>query len=127
MTSVKYPLKTTTYHLFDERLSDLGYGIVRHGHRIENMAQVLRNSRRASARKQKTQFPSPFSSGFTYLYPSQDHYRPFKACKRFKFQPMHTRLHSPETASKPRSKNWRNPCTCLMMPKTVSTVDLRRA
>ena len=23
MTSVNYPLKTTTYHLFDERLSDL--------------------------------------------------------------------------------------------------------
>jgi hypothetical protein len=46
---------------------------------------------------------------------------------RFKFQARQTRRHSPRTLSRPRSENWRNPITDLMMPKTGSTVCLRNA
>jgi hypothetical protein len=35
---------------------------------------------------------------------------------RLMFQAMVTRLHSPRTRSSPRSRNWRNPITDLMMP-----------
>jgi len=51
-------------------------------------------------------------------------FHPLSACIRFKFHPIHTKLHSLWTESKPRSRNCLNPRTCLMMPKTVSTVDL---
>jgi len=43
------------------------------------------------------------------------------------FQAIVTRLHSPRTLSSPRSRNWRNPITDLMMPNTGSGVCLRRA
>ena len=46
---------------------------------------------------------------------------------RLMFHAMVTRLHSPRTLSSPRSKNWRNPSTDLMMPNTGSGVCLRRA
>ena len=46
---------------------------------------------------------------------------------RFTFQAMVTRHHSPRTLSSPRNKNWRNPCTDLMMPKTGSGMHLRLA
>jgi transposase len=39
---------------------------------------------------------------------------------------MVTRLHSPRALSRPRSMNWRNPSTDLMMPNTGSGVCLRR-
>ena len=45
---------------------------------------------------------------------------------RLMFQAMVTRLHSPRTQSSPRSRNWRNPITDLMMPNTGSGVCLRR-
>jgi hypothetical protein len=48
------------------------------------------------------------------------------ACIRLMFQAMVTRLHSPRTQSSPRSRNWRNPITDLMMPNTGSGVCLRR-
>src|SRR6202030_2767043 len=48
------------------------------------------------------------------------------ACIRLMFQAMVTRLHSPRTPSSPRSRNWRNPITDLMMPNTGSGVCLRR-
>ena len=38
-----------------------------------------------------------------------------------------TSIHSPTTAARPRSENWRKPMTCLMIPNTGSTVDLRFA
>ena len=40
---------------------------------------------------------------------------------------MVTRFHSPRTLSRPRSRNWRNPSTDLMMPNTGSGVCLRGA
>ena len=43
------------------------------------------------------------------------------------FHAMATNDHSPRTAASPRSKNWRNPITDLMMPNTGSTVCLRSA
>jgi len=46
---------------------------------------------------------------------------------RFKFHARHTRVHSPRTFFKPRSENWRNPSTDLMIPNTGSTVCLRTA
>src|ERR1039458_5730438 len=46
---------------------------------------------------------------------------------RFMFHAMATRLHSPRTLSRPRSRNWRNPSTDLMMPNTGSGVCLRKA
>ncbi len=46
---------------------------------------------------------------------------------RLMFQAMVTRLHSPRTLSSPRSRNWRNPITDLMIPNTGSGVCLRRA
>jgi len=46
---------------------------------------------------------------------------------RFIFQAMVTRLHSPRTRSIPRSRNWRNPSTDLMMPNTGSGICLRSA
>ena len=58
------------------------------------------------------------------LYPL---FHPFRACILFKFHPMQTNVHSLWTESKPRSRNCLNPWTCLMMPKTVSTVDFRFA
>ena len=42
------------------------------------------------------------------------------------FQAMVTRLHSPRTRSSPRSRNWRNPITDLMIPNTGSGVCLRK-
>src|SRR5258708_35756901 len=39
---------------------------------------------------------------------------------RLMFHAMVTRLHSPRTLSSPRSRNWRNPRTDLMMPNTGS-------
>src|SRR6202030_3083095 len=49
------------------------------------------------------------------------------ACIRLMFQAMVARLHSPRTQSSPRSRNWRNPITDLMMPNPGSGVCLRRA
>ena len=46
---------------------------------------------------------------------------------RFKFHARQTSVHSPVTFFKPRSENWRKPMTDLMMPKTGSTVCLRKA
>jgi hypothetical protein len=46
---------------------------------------------------------------------------------RFIFQAMVTRLHSPRTRSIPRSGNWWNPNTDLMMPNTGSGICLRSA
>src|SRR3954468_6772120 len=43
------------------------------------------------------------------------------------FQAKVTRLHSPRTASSPRSRNWRNPSTDLMMPNTGPGVCWRSA
>jgi hypothetical protein len=43
------------------------------------------------------------------------------------FHAMVTRLRSLRTLSKPRSRNWRNPSTDLMMPNTGLGVCLRRA
>jgi len=45
---------------------------------------------------------------------------------RLMFHVMVTRLHSPRTLSSPRSRNWRNPRTDLMMPNTGSGICLRR-
>jgi len=45
---------------------------------------------------------------------------------RLMFHAMVTRLHSPRTLSSPRSRNWRNPRTDLMMPNTGSGICLRR-
>ena len=42
------------------------------------------------------------------------------------FQAMVTRLHSPRTRSSPRSRNWRNLITDLMIPNTGSGVCLRK-
>ena len=50
-----------------------------------------------------------------------------RRCRRFKFQPMHTSVHSWPTARSPRSRNWRKPSTDLMMPKVGSIVHLRSA
>ena len=50
-----------------------------------------------------------------------------KAKIRFKFQDIDTSVHSPATASRPRSENCRKPNACLIMPKTGSTVHLRLA
>ncbi len=50
-----------------------------------------------------------------------------KANMRFTFQAMVTKFHSPWTLSMPRSPNWRNPITDLIMPKTGSGVCLRKA
>lgn len=46
---------------------------------------------------------------------------------RLRFQARQTSVHSPETLRRPRSENWRNPITDLMMPNTGSTVCLRSA
>ena len=46
---------------------------------------------------------------------------------RLMFHAIVTRLHSPRTLSSPRSRNWRNPITDLMIPNTGSGVCLRRA
>jgi hypothetical protein len=46
---------------------------------------------------------------------------------RLMFQAMVTRFHSPRTLSSPRSRNWRNPITDLMIPNTGSGVCLRNA
>jgi len=46
---------------------------------------------------------------------------------RFKFQAVHTRLHSPRTLASPRNENCLNPSTDLMIPNTGSTVCLRNA
>jgi hypothetical protein len=46
---------------------------------------------------------------------------------RLMFHAVVTRLRSPRTLSGPRSRNWRNPSTDLMMPNTGSGVRLRRA
>ena len=46
---------------------------------------------------------------------------------RFKFHAKQLSVHSPVTLFKPRSENWRKPMTDLMMPKTGSTVCLRKA
>ena len=46
---------------------------------------------------------------------------------RFKFQDRHTRFHSLLAAAIPRIENWRKSITDLMIPKTGSTVCLRRA
>jgi hypothetical protein len=46
---------------------------------------------------------------------------------RFKFHARQTSVHSPVTFFNPRSENWRKPITDLMMPKTGSTVCLRKA
>ena len=40
---------------------------------------------------------------------------------------MVTRLHSPWTLSRPRSRNWRKPITDLMIPNTGSGICLRKA
>ena len=56
-----------------------------------------------------------------------DAYPAANICMRFRLKAMATSFHSPLTASSPRSENWRNPNTCLMIPKTGSTVDLRLA
>jgi len=45
---------------------------------------------------------------------------------RFMFHAMVTRLHSPRTLSRPRSRNWRNPSADLMMPNTGSGIRLRK-
>ena len=45
----------------------------------------------------------------------------------FLFHAMVTGRHSPATFSRPRRGNCRKPMTDLMMPKTGSTVCLRRA
>ena len=50
-----------------------------------------------------------------------------KACIRFRFHARQVSVHSPRTASSPRRWKRRNPIVSLMIPKTVSTVDLRRA
>jgi hypothetical protein len=44
-----------------------------------------------------------------------------------KFEAMVTRFHSPRTLSIPRSRNWRNPSTDLIMPNTGSGVCLCKA
>src|SRR6476660_6863681 len=54
-------------------------------------------------------------------------FAPARANIRFMFHAMVTRLHSPRTLSSPRSRNWRNPITDLMIPNTGSGVCLRRA
>ena len=54
-------------------------------------------------------------------------FAPARANIRFMFHAMVTRLHSPRTLSRPRSMNWRNPITDLMIPNTGSGVCLRRA
>ncbi len=46
---------------------------------------------------------------------------------RFRLKARVTSVHSPVTAARPRSENWRKPMTCLMIPNTGSTVDLRLA
>src|SRR5919197_940903 len=54
-------------------------------------------------------------------------FTPFRVCKSFRLKAMQTSVHSPCTAFKPRNMNCRNPITCLIIPKTGSTVDLRLA
>src|SRR5271168_4392669 len=54
-------------------------------------------------------------------------FAPARANIRFRFHAMVTRLHSPRTLSRPRSRNWRNPSTDLMIPNTGSGVCLRSA
>src|SRR4029077_9537463 len=54
-------------------------------------------------------------------------FAPARANIRFMFHAMVTRLHSPRTLSRLRSRNWRNPITDLMIPNTGSGVCLRRA
>ena len=46
---------------------------------------------------------------------------------RFTFQAKVRSVHSALTVSSPRSRNWRNPSTDLMMPNTGSGVCLRLA
>ena len=43
---------------------------------------------------------------------------------RFRFHARQVRVHSPLTASNPRTWNRRNPITSLIIPNTGSTVDL---
>src|SRR5208282_3136862 len=54
-------------------------------------------------------------------------FAPARTNIRFMFHAMVTRFHSPRTLSRPRSRNWRNPSTDLMMPNTGSGVCLRKA
>ncbi len=46
---------------------------------------------------------------------------------RLIFQARQTKFHSPVTLRNPRKENCLNPITDLMVPKTGSTVCLRRA
>ena len=54
-------------------------------------------------------------------------FAPARTNIRLMFHAMVTRFHSPRTLSRPRSRNWRNPSTDLMMPKTGSGICLRKA
>src|ERR671922_1622993 len=54
-------------------------------------------------------------------------FTPFRVCKRFRLKAMQRSVHSPWTAFKPRNRKCRNPITCLIIPNTGSTVDLRLA
>ncbi len=45
---------------------------------------------------------------------------------RFKFHARQTGVHLPVTFFNPRSEHWRKHSTDLMMPKTGSTVCLRK-
>jgi hypothetical protein len=66
---------------------------------------------------------SGLSDGFPLVFP----YCRRNLAMRFKFHAKQTSVHSPVTCFKPRSENWRKPMTDLMMPKTGSTVCLRKA
>ena len=66
---------------------------------------------------------SGLSDGFPLVFP----YCGRNLAMRFKFHAKQTNVHSPVTFFKPRSENWRKPMTDLMMPKTGSTVCLRKA
>ena len=50
-----------------------------------------------------------------------------KAYIRFRFHVRQVSVHSPRTASSQRRRKRRNPIVSLMIPITVSTVDLCRA
>jgi hypothetical protein len=66
-------------------------------------------------------------SGLLYGFPLVFPYCGRNLAIRFKFHARQTSVHSPVTFFKPRSENWRKPMTDLMMPKTGSTVCLRKA
>ena len=77
----------------------------------------------------KQAFLSPtrrFQRGFGAIFCFYPAFRRNTAM-RLRFQARQTSVHSPETLRRPRSENWRNPITDLMMPNTGSTVCLRSA